>query len=160
MSAALALGAFQMWQGLNQSKQILDNAEFTGRINEFNAESIELDAFKAEAFGYTQANRAELETDKIIASQRVAFAAQGIDVSQGTAADIQAESKLNAFFNTLDIQEAARQRARGLKNQASNTRFQGIIDQAQAQINAGAARFSGVASGASIAASGYFKGKE
>ena len=156
MSAAFAaVGALQIWNGLQQADSIMFNADLTRQINRANAENLELEAFKAETFGFTQSARYQTVIDKTLGSQKAAFAGQGVDVNTGTAAALQAESRFTGFLNQLDIQQAARNKAKGLRQKASNTRLQGLMSQIQSEVDANAARIGGVVGAAATFASGY-----
>lgn len=134
--------------GLQQAEAQRSQSEFDERIANLNAKFKEYDAWEAEKYGYTQAARYQAVIDKTIGSQRVAYASQGVDVSYGTAAEVQRESKVTGFLNTLDILNEGRARALGLKREASNLRIQGFSARSQGAINAQAAQTSAIISGA------------
>ena len=146
---AIGVGAFQLFSGLQQSNDILEQAKLSRRIGQLNAKNFELEAFEAEKFGFTESARYKSVIDKTIGSQKAILASQGVNVHTGTAAVIQAESKLTGFLNQLDIQQAGRNKAKGLRFQASASRMGQSFDQAQAAANASAARVSGVANASS-----------
>lgn len=164
MAVGLGISAFQLWSGLQQSHMIREQAGLQSRINSLNARYAELDAYEAEKYGFTQASRYQSVIDATVGSQRAAYASQGVDVSFGTAAAVQAESQLAGFLNKLDMQKEARQRALGLKVEASNIRLGGAMQRSQAEIQAFGAMAGGVTSAASTAfysaaESGFFKAK-
>ena len=160
MSGAAAGGsaALQVWAGLEQASSIMFNADLSAQINQANSENLELEAFKAETFGFTQSARYQTVVDKTIGSQKAGFAAQGVDVHSGTAGVIQAEARLTGLLNQLDIQQAARNKAKGLRQKASNTRLQGIMGELQAGSDARTAIIGGIAGASATAASGFNAG--
>ena len=155
MIAAAALTGLQIWSGYQQANSIRDTARLNRAINAANARYAEIDAMEAEKLGYTQATRYQTVIDSTVSEQRVGYAAQGVDVSFGTAAEVQKESKLMGFLNQLEIQNVARARARGLKIEASNIRLGGQMSNIQSEINQSAARTTGLFSGLNTAV-GYF----
>lgn len=157
-AAFAALGGFQLWSGLQQAELIMGSARLTNQINEANARFIELDAYEAEKFGYTQSARYQATIDKVLAQQKSAFAASDTDFTSGVAAELQAETKLVGFLNVIDLQNEARKRALGLKTQASNVRLGIGITNAQAQMNAFAAQVGGITGAARSGLAAYDAG--
>lgn len=151
----IGLAALQVWSGFQQAEMIRRQAELQGRINELNAGFAELDAFEAEKMGYTEAARYQTVIDATIGSQKVAYAADNVDVTSGTAAAIQAENRFTGFLNQLDIQKQGRERARGFRNEARNIRFGGMMQRSQAAIDAAGVERSAVLSGIQTGISGY-----
>lgn len=123
----LAQGGLQLWSGYQQAELIEGQTDLQQDINDLNAQYVEYDAWEAERFGYTQAARYSGVVDSVVGSQRAGYAAEGVDVNFGTAAQVQEDSRLNAHLNALDIQKAARAKARGLRVEASNIRLQGEL---------------------------------
>jgi hypothetical protein len=141
---------------------IREQAGLQNRINILNAEYAELDAYEAEKMGYTRSARYQSVIDATIGAQRSAYAAEGVDVNFGTAAEVQAESQLAGFLNKLDMQKEARQRALGLKVEASNIRLGAGMQRSQAEMQAFGALMGGITGAASTAfyagaESGFFK---
>ena len=147
MAAAAAfagVAALQVWSGLQQAQMMRRQAKLTEQLNEMNARFAEIDAYEEEKFGYSEAAAYQTQIDATVGQQRVAFAAQGVDVSFGTAAQLQAETRLTGFLNTIDIQNQARAKARGLRNEAANIRLGSYMGRSQAEINASAAQTQGI----------------
>lgn len=155
MSAAAALAAFQLVSSIQQAEAIRGQARLQKEIAEFNAQFAELDAYRTEQYGETEVARYQNEIDATVGNQRVAYAASGVDVTSGTAAAIQAETKLTGFLNQLDIRTQAQSKALGYKREAMNIRLQGITGQSQASLNANAVETAGIIGAVPGAISGY-----
>ena len=156
--AHAALAAFQVVSGYQQAEGIREQANLNQRIGDMNAKYADMDAWEAEKFGYTESARYQNVIDSTISEQRVGLAAKGVDISTGTAKALQDENRLTGMLNILDIQKMARQKAMGFKVQASNLRLGGQMGQYQANINASAARNTGVLNAASTGLD-YYKGQ-
>lgn len=150
-----ALGAFQLWSGLQQADILQRSAGLNAKMSEINAQYAELDALKAEQQGLAEEARYEGDVEAAMADLRVQFAAAGIDQSFGTAAQLTADTEVNAFLNRLDIREAAYARARGFRREARNIRLQGSMAQFQGEMTAGATRSAALMNAAATALSGY-----
>ena len=155
MAAAAALAAFQLVSSIQQAEAIRSQARLQKEIAEFNAQFAELDAYRSEQYGETDVARYQSEIDKTVGDQRVAYASQGVDVTSGTAAAIQAETKLTGFLNQLDIRTQAQAKVLGYKREALNIRLAGITGQSQANLNANAVETAGIIGAIPGAVSGY-----
>ena len=152
---ALILGGFQIVNGFGQADAIESNARLNQQINDMNADFIELDAFNANAMGFSESARFASIVDRTIGAQRAALAGAGVDVTTGTAKEIQKEAKLIGQLNILDIQQKAHNEAYGLKVKAVSVRLQGEVNAAAASANASAARTTGLLSGVSTGVSAF-----
>ena len=150
-----ALAAYQLAAGFQQAQMIRDNADLQNRINELNAGFADKDAYEAEKLGYTEVARYQNVVDTTVGDQRAAYAAQGVDVSYGTAAEVQSETRLTGLLNMLDIQKQAREKALGFKNEARNIRLQGGMARSQAELNAAGAQNQGIIGAVGTGLSGY-----
>lgn len=155
---SLALGGLQVWSGIQQAGLIKEQGKINRELAEINAAYAEADADEAEKFGYTQASRYQSTIDQTIGAQRIAFAADGIDVSSESARDLQQESKLTGFLNKLDIINHARANALGIKMQAGNIRLQGVLGELQSSLDASGAQSRALFAGIATGASGWRKG--
>lgn len=157
---ALFLAGFQIISGIQQAEIVRENARLTKEVNDMNAEYAELDAYRAELNGESQEARYQSVIDSTLGSQKVALASQGVDITFGTAKELEAESKLNGFLNQVDIRNQAHQQALGYKQQARSIRLSGSQAVAQAEVQASAIRNTALISGAKTAlptVTGYFK---
>lgn len=150
-----AQAAFEIMSGLQQAELMRESGRLAQDIANMNAQFAEIDAYEAEKFGQTEAARYQTQIDSTVSDQRTIMGAQGVDLTSGTAAAIQQETKLTGFLNTLDIQAQARARALGIKRQASNIRLGGSQAMAQSELNASATTRGAIIGGARSAISGY-----
>lgn len=155
MSFPIAMAAVQLISGFQQAEMIRAKARLQQDMNEMNAQYIERDAWEAEKFGYTQASRYATNIASILGEQKVGLAAQGVDISSGTAKEIQEETKLTGFLNTLDLQRAGRAKAYGLKIQASNVRLGNFMQGQQAELDAQGSIRGGALNAAAYAYKGF-----
>lgn len=151
----LAEGGLQLWSGFEQAELIREQTELQQNMNELNAQFAEYDAWEAEKFGYEQGARYRAVVDAAIGEQRVGYAAQGVDVNYGTAAEVQEDSRINGYLNALDVQRAARYRAYGLGVQASNLRLQGRMIGIEGNLGAFGARTRGITGAVGSGAQAY-----
>jgi len=153
--AAAAMAAMQIGAGIQQAGLIRQQARITSMVNEMNAKYVEIDAYEAEKFGHTEQAAYESTIDEAVAEQRMSFVAQNVDVNYGTAAEVQAETRLIGFLNKMEIQSQARAKALGLKREAANIRLGSTMQRAQSEINASAAITQGVIGAANTGLSYY-----
>lgn len=144
MSYALAAAAgFEIISGIQQAEIIRKNAQLSKQVNDLNAGYAEIDAFNTEQQGYSQATRYQEIIDKNLSDQKVAYAANDVDINYGTASQLQAETKLNGFLNKVDIVNQAHLAALGYKNQAAQYRMAGVNAQSQGAYAATATQNAG-----------------
>lgn len=153
--AALGLAAFQVASGYQQGEMMRENARFKKEIDDLNIESAQVDAFNAEKEGWTQQARYKNVIDSTVSEQRSDFAAKGVDVNYGSAAELQDESKLTGYLNLIDIQKKANERAQGFRREAANTFLSSSLSFRQSESEASAKQMSGLMTGAGTAISGY-----
>ncbi|MFM6930406.1 MAG: hypothetical protein ACKOX6_18225 [Bdellovibrio sp.] len=155
--AYAGLAAYQIVSGFQQAELVRENAKLSREIGEMNAEAAELDAYNAEKDGMTQENRYQSVIDQTIGAQNVIFAANDVDANFGTAAELQAESKLTGALNQMDIRARAQAEALGYKNQAKNIRLQSYMNSLQSDVQATSIQNASIINAASTGLSGYEK---
>lgn len=153
--AAAAYAGYQLISGYQQAETIRENAKLRDQIDGMNEWAAEQDAFNAEKEGYSHSARYQSTIDSTVADQRTAYASKNVDVNFGTAADVQADSKVTGFLNQLDIQRQASEKAYGYKREELNTRLQSGMNDAFAEEQAGAKEAEGTANAAKTFMSGY-----
>ena len=131
--AYAALAGLQLLSGIQQANNIQRQAEIQKKIDEFNRDQVALDAFNAEADGYTQMARYQNVIDQIQAAEKVAYIDQNVDPNFGTARDIQDQSSVNGQLNKIDIQNQAHMKALGFKFQLNNMKLQSDLGQLAAE---------------------------
>ena len=110
------------------------NAEstlLTGRFNErqtlFNADMADRAAQDAITKGEEQVNDIRRKTKQLVGEQRAAFAAQGIDINSGSAADVQEDSHFWGVQDELTARNNAFLESYGYKMKALNLRTQAEV---------------------------------
>lgn len=155
--AYAAMAGLQIAQGLHQAQMIREQSAVQSELNEFNAQFAELDAYEAEKFGETQVAAYDKNVTAVVGEQRARMAAADIDVSYGTASQIQDETKFNGYLNALDIRNQAHAKSLGFKREARMIRLGSTMQSSQAAMQARAAITSGVMGALQTGLSGYAK---
>lgn len=102
-------------------------SESQGQLADYNAEIAELQASDALERGAEEESRYRQQVRGIIGQQRAGQAAANIDVSYGTAADVQADAAYLGELDALTVRTNARREAWGFKVQAEDLRYRGVI---------------------------------
>lgn len=152
-----AMAGLQLLSGVQQANNIQRQAELQKQLDQFNIEQAQLDAFNAEADGYTQMARYQNVINAIDSTQRNTYYANDVNPNFGTAADIQADTKLTGQLNLLDIQSQAHQRALGYKKQANNMRGQSELNSIGASLQASSTRSAAIIGALGTVATGLGK---
>lgn len=153
--AAAGAMSLQLLSGYWQSENMKDAAELNQQIAEMNAEFAELDAFKAIQGGQADKARYQTVVDKTLSAQTANIAASDVDLSYGSIAEVQKETRFNAEMNKMEIDKQAQEQALGYKQQARDYRVSGATQRAAGDTAAGQALAAGVAGAASTYASNY-----
>ena len=125
-------------------------AEANAGLSDYNAQVAELQAEDAVDRGFEAESRFRSQVRGAIGAQRAAFAGGNIDVSFGSAVDVQADAAFLGEMDALQIRTNAAREAWGYKVQATNYRMEGDIRrregaaiEAAGQYNAAATRAGG-----------------
>ena len=103
-----------------QAKALNEQADFIRQQNEANQRLAEIQGEDAINRGDQAVGEMRRRADKIQGSQKAALAAQGIDISAGSAADTLAETSYFKQLDEITIKNNARREAWGYKVQAQN----------------------------------------
>ena len=152
------VAGMQILSANQQANAIRENAKLTKQVMDMNAEYAELDAYNAELQGLAEEARYSTVIDQTLGAQEVAFAANDVDVTFGTAKEIVEETKITGMLNAMDIKNVAQARAMGFKREARDMRINGALGINQASTNASATQAAGVI-GAATTVTGYMAGK-
>lgn len=155
--ALATVGAAQAFAGAKAAEDMKRQARMQQKINEINAKYMDIDAFNVRNAGVAQAGRYETTVTQTIADQRLAMAAANVDITSGTAKELQTEARLIGDLNQIDIVEQGQMRAYGLENQARNLRLSSEFATQAAIAQADAMAERGFIQGAMTFASGYSK---
>lgn len=162
MSAALSqgilsagIGIGQLAQGIGgfitsgiQAETLKIQAEAAMRNAEFNAGQAEMAGERVAELGKEKENSLMEESALLAGQQSVAFAGQGVKVSTGVAAQVQAQTRRKALEDIDALRSNVAFERLGLRTQAMNLRQQGM---AQAGNFRTEATNSLIAGGASLA---------
>lgn len=107
-----------------QAQAEREQAEFKARQLETNAKRIDQEAADVIKRGERAATDLKIDARRVIGSQRVALAAQGIDISDidSSATEIQADTARMAELDAMTIRNNAWRQSFGMKTQASDLR--------------------------------------
>lgn len=130
-AALMALGTastFAAQRGAAKSAKSQGNYE--GALSDMNATLADLQASDALARGNEAANRQRTATGQLVSSQRASLAGSGVDITSGSAVDVQTEAKYFGALDELTIRNNAKREAWGFGVQAANDRAQGVLARA------------------------------
>lgn len=98
-------------------------------LGNYNANISEMQSKDAIARGEESVAVHKMQTRKLIGSERAAFAASGVDISDpdSTAANVQRDTQALSELDQLTIRANAAREAWGFRTQASNQRYRGKI---------------------------------
>lgn len=133
MGATAAITALQLSSGYAQSSAIQSEGNYQKSISDINARFAELNAQDAIKRGDKEAIELKKQVKKLIGSQRVSLAAQGIDIESGSALDIQEDTAGQAEIDAMTIRNNAWKEAWGYRVQGLNYSMQGQFAQLSAQ---------------------------
>lgn len=152
------MAALDLVGGFFEAENIKQTAALNRDIAEMNAEFAELDAYDAEIDGYSQQAEYQKIIDDTLAGQQLALTAADVDVSYGSASEIQNETRFLGMINKLEIQGQAEAKAMGYEREARNYRFGADLNSIQAAGRAQQAQIGGIVNAAKTGATGYAKG--
>lgn len=155
MWAYAAVAASQLLGGYQQAAVINQTGQVNQSIADMNAGFAYLDAFNAQKSGYTQAAEYADTANAAIAGTRDAFAGSNTTIGYGTAGAAEADTKLTAQMNVLQIQRQAQEKAAGFDMQAIQTTLGGAMGKAQSAMDASAAESRGLSSAIGTGLSAY-----
>ena len=152
------IAALQLAGGLFAADNIKKTAQLNQDIANMNAEFAELDAYDAEIDGYSQTAEYQKIVDDTLAEQTLALTAADIDITYGSAASIQSETRFTAQLNKMEIENQANKRALGYEAQARQYRLGGFLQKVEAEGRATSAVIGGITSAAKTGITGYRRG--
>lgn len=109
---------------------------YNQRVGEQNAKIADEQAKIEETLGVEQSDEARMRTRLALGQQRAALAANGLDLSSGTPADMQADTAMFGAIDERRIRANAARQAWGFRTQATNYRAQGALDRFQGRVGA------------------------
>lgn len=127
------LGLAQMLSGILQSQAARDVGEYESRAMKANARVAELQAVDAIARGNREASQHMQAVAALVGQQRAALAAQGIDLTQGTAMALQEDTARQGAIDVETIKANAWREAWGYRSQAGDMRSRAAMAKLGAQ---------------------------
>jgi len=126
MTAAVAM--IGLGAGVNASAQKSAGKSQQALAN-YNADINDIKANDALARGFNEETRHRLGTRKLIGSQRAAFAASGVDITDmdSTAVNVFADTAALSEIDALTIRSNAAREAWGYRAQAQDDRARGVV---------------------------------
>lgn len=119
------IGNYQL--GKTQAKAQKSQLEFQADMNRINARMAERSAQSVLYQGQQQVGALTLRSGKVKSSQRVAMAANGIDLGEGNAVEVQATTDLMTEIDKNTIEANAVRSAWGYRTQGVNYSNQALI---------------------------------
>jgi len=128
MGATAAIAMIGLGAGVNASAQKQAGKSQQALAN-YNADINDIKANDALARGQNDELRHRLSTNKLIGSQRAAFAASGVDITgaDSTAVNVFADTAALSEIDALTIRSNAAREAWGYRTQAQDDRARGRI---------------------------------
>ena len=128
-AAGAAMGTVGSYYSAQNTKS---NLQTQANLADANAQIAELGAQSALAQGAKEEQRRRLQTTALKKSQRVALAANGVDLGQGSAAELLTSTDLMGDIDANTIKANAVRSAWGYRTQATNYQNQAIMNRASA----------------------------
>jgi len=138
--------AISLAGGMMGAQNARQQGAFQAAMAEQNATYKEAAAQDAEKRGAVEADRYRRQVGQLIGTQRSGFAANGIDVNSGTAAEIQDDTAAFGEFDALTIANNAAREAWGYRVGAQNDLMNGRMAQSNAKSAATGSILGGVGS--------------
>lgn len=125
--ASVAATAVSYQSSQNQAKFAEDTAKYNARVAENDAE-------KQRTLGVEEENKQRRETAEAVSRQRAQLGANGVEIDQGSALQLQTDTATLGEVDALRIRQNFNDGANALDTSASLTQLQGA-NQAQASRN-------------------------
>jgi len=136
-----------------------ENMKETARLNqdiaEMNAEFAELDAYDAELEGVSEVARYQSVIDATLSEQQASLTAADVDVTFGSAAEIQKETKFLGELNKMEIEKRAQEQSLGYQQQARQYSLSGYLQASRAKVQAKQTQIQGLTQAANTGITGY-----
>ncbi len=129
----IAAAGVSAYGAYGQAKANKDQANYNAAVGDNNAKLADYAAQDAERRGEEEAQKARRDGDQLKGAQRVSMAAKGLDLAEGTAAEITAQTD---FFSQVDQQTArlnGRREAWAARGQGANFRSEAAMNRNSAK---------------------------
>ena len=128
MVAGIASGVVGGVSSYQQGKATQKQYDYQAKVNEENAKIAQQNAKMQRQQGIEEARMQRIKTAQTIGSQQAAMAANGVDVTQGTAVDVIADTAAMGELDALQTQYNYEAKAQGYEAQAGNFKNQANLD--------------------------------
>lgn len=126
-------GTLAYKQAQQQSKAIKSQAKYQEQMANINSRMADIQSLEAIKRGETNAQDIKTQGRRVIGAQRAALAAQGINVDDGTALDIQLDTAQQVARDAVTVRNNAWREAWGYKVEAINQTASGQFVSASAK---------------------------
>lgn len=145
MGAGLAFGAYGAYQQAQGQK---DMARYNAQVADNNAKASEYAAQDAVRRGDEEAAAIRRNADMLKGSQRASMAARGLDLAEGTAAELQDQTDFFSLTDQATARKNAQREAWSIRTQGANYRSEAAMQRATARginpmLSAGATLLTG-----------------
>lgn len=137
------LGGLQLTQAYTQSQMIRAESDYQASMLDISAGFSDLNAQDAINRGKKDAQAVKRRAKQILGSQRVALAGQGIDISSGSALDVQLDTADAAEIDALQVKNNAWKEAWGHRVESFNLRNQSRLTKQSGNYQANSTLLSG-----------------
>ena len=135
MAATAAIGLIVAGGAMQASAQA-QAGKANQRIADFNADQADAQARDAIARGDQAANTRRIQGRQLVGTQKVGYAAQGVQIGDGSAADTVYDTLTRTDQDVVQIKTNAALEAWGYRQSAKIGRFQGATSKAIGNMNA------------------------
>lgn len=157
LAIGAAMGFMQIAGSYSKSKAEELQGDWEKSLNEHNARLAEMDSQDALERGERDATELKRQSKRLIGSQRVALAAQGLELDDGTALQLQTDTAEQAELDAITTRNNAWREAWGYRAQAQESRNRGAMAYSAAMTGARNTMISGYTAAAGSFAEGYYK---
>lgn len=158
-AAAGIMAGLQLGSSYLESQGIKSEGRFQQTQADFNARMAERQAEDALVRGEKKAHDVKRAGKQFTGEQKVAYGAQGVDLSMGSPTDVMASTREDVGRDIEDVKNNAWRESFGYRSQAADYRLAGKYAKYSARTRARNTLISGGLSGGSSVVSGMGKGK-
>lgn len=131
----------------NQAKAQEEQYNYQAQVNQQNAKISQEKAAEEKQQGIEEARLQRIKASQVIGSQKTAMAANGVDITQGTALDVIEDTAAMGELDALQTRANYERKAQALETQAGNYENQSALDTIAGQNAYSAGRMNGLAAG-------------
>jgi hypothetical protein len=157
MAATGFLVASQIGGAIAQASAARAQGEFRRTQADINSRFAELQAEQAIKQGDKQAQEFDKRVRQTVGAQRAALAAQGIDIDDGIALEIQEEAAMQGAIDSQTIRNNAWRQAFGFEQQSVQHQIQGQVAESTAEFQAQSSLITGALGAAGTIIGGFEK---